>query len=86
MLKAYLATSNDQLTALRDHVTKHGSPPAVEGMDSIVGVVGTPGMARLEAAENPEHYEACLKNVFDMIVGVNARAHHTRRDWALRTL
>ena len=75
MLKAYLATPNDQLTALRDHVTKHGSPPAVEGMDSIVGVVDTPGLARLAAAENPEYYEACLKNVFDMVIEVNARAH-----------
>ena len=74
MLKVYLATPNDKLTALRDHVVTHGSPPPVEGMDSIVGVVDTPGLARLEATENPEYYEACLKNMFDMIIEVNARA------------
>ena len=75
MLKAYLATPNAQLSALRDHVVTHGSPPAVEGMDSMVGVADTPGLHRLEATVNPKHYEACLKNVFDMVIEVNARAH-----------
>ena len=31
-------------------------------------------MHRLEATVNPEHYKACLKNTFDMIIEVNARA------------
>ena len=74
MLKAYLATPNAQLSALRDHVVKHGSPPAVEGMDSMVGTTDTPGLNRLEVTVNPVHYEACLKNVFDIVIEVNARA------------
>ena len=35
-----------------------------------MGVTGTPGLGRLEATFNPEHYEACLKNVFGMVIEV----------------
>ena len=73
-MKAYLATPNNKLAALRDHMLTHGPSPAVEGMDSIVGMVDTPELARLEAIQNPEHCEACLKNVFGMAIEVNARA------------
>lgn len=74
MLKACMATPHDQVNGLREHVRQHGTPPAVSGVEDMASIAGSPGVERLGTIEGPSIYEACLKNLFNMIIEVNARA------------
>ena len=73
MVKVYCATKNADIQALQDHVTRHGSPPYVPGIEAMAKIGGSPGMERLSAMGNPKYFERCLKNMFDMVVECNSR-------------
>ena len=44
MLKAYMATPQDQVKGLREHVRQHGTPPAVPGVEDMASIAGSPGI------------------------------------------
>ena len=73
MVKTYMATQNDDLEALRQHVQTHGSPPHVHGIQQLVHIAGSPGAARLNTMDNPKYFEQCMKNMFDMVIECNSR-------------
>ena len=73
MVKTYMATQNEDLETLREHVSTHGSPPHVQGIDQLVTIAGSPGAMRLDAMDNPRYFEKCLKNMFDMVIECNSR-------------
>ena len=57
MVKVYCATKNADIQALQDHVTRHGSPPYVPGIEAMAKIGGSPGMERLSAMGNPKYFE-----------------------------
>ena len=73
MVKTYMATQNEGLEMLREHVLTHGSPPHVPGIDQLVALAGSLGAMRLDAMDNPKYFEKCLKNMFDMVIECNSR-------------
>ena len=68
-----MATPHDQ--GLRENVLQHGTSPAVPGAEDMASIAGSPGIKRLGIIDGPSIYEACLKNLFNMVIEVNARAH-----------
>ena len=73
MIQSYMATDSTDLQSLEDHVYTHGSPPHIRGADKLATIVGSPGATRLDAMENPKYYDKCLRNLFGMVIEVNAR-------------
>ena len=68
-----MATHSKDLQLMEDHVYTHGAPPHIQGADQIATIAGSPGATRLDAMENTKHYERCLKNLFGMVMEINAR-------------
>ena len=78
MVKTYnvMATKNEDLEALREHVLTRGSPPHVHGIQQPVTITGSPGATRINAMDNPKYFkfEQCMKTfMFDMVIECNSR-------------
>ena len=73
VIKTYMVTQNADLKDLQEHVIRHGSPPCVHNVDSMVTIANSPGLNRLCGIENPKYYGRCLENMFQMAIKCNLR-------------